>query len=101
VQRLDRLAPLPDAMQGRWVAVDDPGETLLVAGGEVICFGSAVAYDYKLVEVVDDALTVSLKVTDPAAEDEFQRANVTGLVITPEGEFHAWNVKFASQFQRG
>jgi hypothetical protein len=29
-----------------------------------------------------------------------QRSNITGLVITPEGEFHAYNVKFASHFIR-
>ena len=44
--------------------------------------------------------TVSLKVSDPANEDSFQRANITELVITPEGDFHAYNVKVASQFVR-
>ena len=46
------------------------------------------------------ALTVSLGVDDEASEDTFQRANITGLVITPEGEFHAYNVKFAARFVR-
>jgi len=43
---------------------------------------------------------VILKVSDPADEDAFQRANITGLAITPEGEFHVWNVKLAAQFLR-
>ena len=49
---------------------------------------------------IDGALTVSLKINDEANEDTFERSNITGLVITPEGEFHAYNVKFASHFVR-
>jgi hypothetical protein len=87
-------------MQGKWIDVDDPASELVIHGGEVNCFGQAVAYDYKEIAERDGALTVSLKVSDPANEDSFQRANFTELVITPEGDFHAYNVKFASQFVR-
>lgn len=59
-----------------------------------------MSYDYKLVATDDDVVTVSLKVDDEEREDDFQRANVTELVITPEGEMHAYNVRFASQFIR-
>jgi hypothetical protein len=87
-------------MQGRWVETDDESSALIVTGGEVVCFGQAVAYDYKLVGAEDGALTVSLKIEDNAREDDFQRANITELVITPEGEFHAYNARFASQFMK-
>jgi hypothetical protein len=98
--QLDRAAPLPDAMQGRWVDVDSQTIELIVVDGEITCFGSVVDYDFKDIEDVDGALTVSLGIRDPADEDAFQRANITELVITPEGELHAYNVKFASQFTR-
>lgn len=87
-------------MQGRWADVDEPSSELIVQGGEVICFGQSVIYDYKLIETVDGALTVSLKIDDEAGDDTFQRSNITELVITPEGDFHAYNVKFASQFAK-
>lgn len=98
--RLDRNAPLPKGMQGRWVDADDPPSILIVDGGEVICFGQTVAYDYKEIDNTDGALTVSLKINDEAEEDTFRRANITELVISPEGKFFAYNVKFASEFVR-
>jgi hypothetical protein len=100
MQRVERDVPLPNEMQGKWIDVDDPASELVIHGGEVNCFGQAVAYDYKEIAERDGALTVSLKVSDPANEDSFQRANITELVITPEGDFHAYNVKFASQLVR-
>ena len=98
MERLGRGEPLPDAMQGRWVDVDDPSGVLVVSGGEVTCFGQVVAYDYKIIDSGGGALTVSLKVDKEADDEAFQQANITELVITPEGEFHAYNVSFASQF---
>lgn len=100
MERLERDAPFPVQIQGRWTDVEDPNSELIVQDSEIICFGETVSYDYKLVDTVDGALTVSLKIDDHTAEDTFQRANITELVITPEGEFHAYNVKFASQFER-
>lgn len=100
MERQGRDALLPPQMQGRWVETDDESSALIVTGGEVVCFGQAVAYDYKLVGAEDGALTVSLKIEDNAREDDFQRANITELVITPEGEFHAYNARFASQFMK-
>lgn len=99
-QRVGRAAPLPDAMQGRWVDAEDPSSELVIAGGEVTCFGETVDYDYKEVGQIAGAVTVSLKIIDEAREDAFERANVTELVITPEGELHAYNVRFAAQFVR-
>ncbi len=100
MERAGRNAPLPTEMQGRWVDVEDPSSELVVSGSEVSCFGQTVEYDYKVVGENEGALTVSLKINDEANEDTFQRSNITGLVITPEGDFHAFNVKFASQFVR-
>jgi len=100
MQRTNRSVSLPDRMQGRWRDAEDPTVELLVSGGEVTCFGKAVNYDFKEVVEEDGALTVSLGVNDPDHEDAFQRENVTGLVITPEGDFHAYNVKFAANFIR-
>ena len=100
MEQLGREAPLPAEMQGRWVDADDPSADLVVSGGEVSCFGQTVEYDYKIVGEDDGALTVSLKINDEANEDTFRRSNITELVVTPEGEFHAYNVRFASQFVR-
>ncbi len=101
MEQLLREVPLPAQMQGRWVDAHDSSVELIVSGGEVSCFGQLIEYDYKLVEEGDGALTVSLRINDEADEDTFQRSNITGLVVTPDGEFHAYNVKFASQFVRG
>ncbi|WP_242128779.1 hypothetical protein, partial [Sphingobium sp. Sx8-8] len=98
MERQNRDVALPEQMQGRWTEIDDGVSVLVVTGGEVICFGQAIAYDYKLVGDDDGALTVSLKIEDKAREDDFQRSNLTELVISPEGEFHAYNTQFAIQF---
>ncbi len=100
MERLGRDAPLPDRMQGRWVDAGDASCELIVNGGEVICFGRPVAYDRKEFIENDGALSVNLEIDDEADEDTFQRQNLTGFIMTPEGEFHAYNVKFASQFVR-
>ena len=100
MERLGRDAPLPHEMQGRWTDVEDPSSELIVDGGKITCFNQSVSYDYKLIDRDDGALTVSLKLDDEANEDTFQRSNITELVITPEGDFHAYNVGFASQFER-
>ena len=100
MERVGREAPLPSEMQGRWIDADDPSSVLVVNGGEVTCFGQAVGYDYKLIDEDEGAVTVSLKVNNEADEDTFQRSNITELVVTPDGEFHAYNVRFASQFVR-
>jgi hypothetical protein len=100
MERVEREAPLPPEMQGRWIDAEDPSSELVVSDGEVRCFGQTVEYDYKLVGEDDGALTVSLKINDEADEDSFQRRNITELVVTPEGDFHAYNVRFASQFVR-
>ncbi|NSY15777.1 hypothetical protein [Neorhizobium sp. AL 9.2.2] len=100
MDRLERDAPFPAEMQGRWTDVEDSNSVLIVEGSKIICFGEKIAYDYKLIDTIDGALTVSLKINDRTADDTFQRANITELVITPEGDLHAYNVKFASQFAR-
>jgi len=100
MQKTSRSAPLPDRMQGRWQDAEDPSVELVVSGGEITCFGKVVNYDFKEIVEEDGALSVNLGVDDPAREDTFQRENVTGLVITPEGDFHAYNVKFAANFVR-
>ena len=100
MERFDHDAPLPDEMQGRWVDIEDPTSELIIAGGSVTSFGQPVRYDYKLIDSDDGALTVSLKIEDESQENSFQRSNITELVLTPESEFHAYNVKFATQFER-
>lgn len=100
MNRLGRDAPLPNEMQRRWFDVENQSSELFVNGGEISCFGMPVEYDFKLIGTDDGALTVSLKIDDEANEDSFQRANITELVITPEGEFHAYNTQYASQFAR-
>ena len=87
-------------MQERWVEADNGSAELVISGGEVCRFRQAVEYDYKLVSEDARALSVSLRMSDEIKEDTFQRANITGLVITPAGEFHAYNVKFACHFVR-
>lgn len=87
-------------MQGRWIAADDPLSDLVVDGGEITCFGMVVNYDYKVIVEKDGALTVSLGVDDVSSLNDFQRTNITGLVITPEGLFHVYNARFGLQFIR-
>lgn len=87
-------------MQGRWVDADDASSKLIVNGGEITCFGRPVEYDYKNIVEKDGALTVSLGVDDEASQDTFHRVNITGLVITPDGGLHAYNVRFAARFVR-
>ena len=101
MDKLDRASPLPEQMQGHWIDLDDSSSELVISGGEVVCFGQTVEYDYKLIGNDDGSITVSLKINDASNEDNFQRSNVTELVVTPEGDFHAYNTKFASQFVRG
>lgn len=100
MERLRPDTPLPSEMQGRWLDVGNPSSELIIHGGEVVCFGQVIQHDYKLIDSVEGALTVSLKIDDPACEDTFQQSNITELVITPDGEFHAYNVKFASHFKK-
>ena len=100
MDRVDREVPLPRAMQGRWAGVDEPSSELIVIGGEITCYGHIVEYDYKEIIEENGALTVSLRANDEANEDMFQRTNITGLVITPAGDLHVYNVKFAAQFVR-
>lgn len=100
--RTGRAEPLPQAMQGRWVVEDEPESEMTIDGGEIVCFGHRVDYDTKLIEEIDGALTVTLEIADSSAEaqDSFSRANITGLVIDPDGNFHGFSVKFAATFVR-
>ena len=100
MRQVGRDEPLPNEMQGKWIDAADSASELIIDGSEITCFGKAVPYDSKEISIEDGVITVSLLVDDPANEDAFQRANVTGLVITAEGDFHAYNVKFASQYVR-
>jgi hypothetical protein len=95
-----RDTPLPVEMQGRWIVDDEPTSILVVDGGEVTCFGAVVDYDYKEIDEIEGALTVNLRVDDEAAEYDFNRQNIIGLVITPEGEFLGFNTKFSASFTR-
>jgi hypothetical protein len=100
MDRVRRDGPLPEKMQGRWVDADEPKSELIVQGGEITCYGRVVDYDYKEIVEQGGALTVTLGIDDAANEDTFQRTNITGLVIMPEGDFHVYNVKFAAHFVR-
>lgn len=85
-------------MQGHWLSPD--GEKLVVDGFDVTYRGQAVRHDHFTVEQQDGALVVDLGVDDASRKDSFQRENVTGLVIDPDGEFHAFNTRFGSSFER-
>lgn len=100
MKRLSRADPFPEEMQGRWVGVYASDGILTVDQAEVNCFGSNVAYDYKELKIFDEATLVNLRIEDEALEDEFQRRHITGLALERTGEFHVWNVKFASTFRR-
>ncbi|WP_336869386.1 hypothetical protein [Sphingomonas sanguinis] len=101
VERFGRDEPLPSGMQGYWHDAEDAKAELIIDGGEISYLGRTISYDYKVIETDDGALTVSLKIDNEAEEDDFQRASLTEFVITPEGDLHAYNVRFASQFVRG
>jgi hypothetical protein len=92
--------PLPALMQGRWQDTEDPDGVLVVDGFGVAYRGKAVAHDFFRIAEQDGALSVTLGVDDAAREDSFARENITGLVIDPEGQFHAWNTRFGATFER-
>jgi len=94
-----RPTPLPAPMQGRWQDVDE-GCALVVDGFDVSYRDIPVAHDFFHVTETEGALTVSLGVDDPQREDSFQRENIAGLVIDPEGRFHGYNTRFAATFER-
>jgi hypothetical protein len=71
-----------------------------VNGGEITCFGTVVKYDHKVIVAEDGALTVSLGVDEDSRLDDFQRENITGLVMTHEGRFLVYNVRFGLEFVR-
>ena len=100
MSQLMREVPLPKQMQGRWVDADNPLSELVIDGGEITCFGATVDYDHKFIVEKDGALTVSLGIDDESKLDTFHRANITGLVIAPDGSFHAYNVRFGAHFVR-
>ncbi len=93
---------LPDAMQGQWADVDEPGALLVIDGFDVSYQGRAVRHDFFTVSNADGALCVDLGIeaADDASLDSFASDNITNLVIDPDGDFHGYNVNFASQFER-
>ena len=96
----DRQTLLPAEMQGAWVDGDDPSSTLNIDGAEISCLGASVDYDFMEINEIEGALTVVLRVSDPSREDDFQRANITGLVISPEGDFFAYNTRFSLHLKK-
>ncbi len=86
-------------MQGRWLDVDD-GSELVVDGFDVRFQGQPVRHDFFVVDEDNGALAVTLGIDDVAGEDTFQRENITGLVVDPEGEFHAFNTRFGVTLAR-
>lgn len=88
-------------MQGRWQDPEDADGVLTVEGFDVSYRGMSVAHDFFRIEEADGALNVTLGVDDPAREDSFVRENLAGLVIDPEGQFHAYNTHFGVTFERG
>ena len=71
MSRQARSIPLPSGMQGRWLDAEEPSTELIVAGGEVTCFGRLIDYDCKEVEEVDGALTVMHVLLAYDAEGDF------------------------------
>jgi len=78
----------------------DTSVELVVRIGEIRWSGRPIEYDFKLMGDQDGALMVSLNIENVAKRDAFQRSTITGLVLTPEGDFHAYNAKFAIQLVR-
>ncbi|AYV45457.1 hypothetical protein CFHF_09620 [Caulobacter flavus] len=97
--KTDRKAPLPRQMQGRWREAGDPSVELIVSGGEILWQGRVVDYDSKEVTQEEGGLTVTLEVWGWERQEALRRS-ITGLVITPEGEFQIFNPKFATTFER-
>jgi len=87
-------------VRGTEPAADDQLSELVVDGGQITCFGTAVNYDHKIIVAEDGALTVSLGVDEDSRLDDFQRENIIGLVMTPEGRFLVYNVRFGLEFVR-
>ncbi|WP_369026425.1 hypothetical protein [Qipengyuania sp. RANM35] len=86
-------------MQGRWRDPDD-GALLVIDGFNVLHRDQSVAHDFFNVEEDEGALIVTLGVDDVKREDSFQRENVAGLVIDPDGTMNAYNTRFGATFER-
>ncbi|WP_277042158.1 hypothetical protein [Caballeronia mineralivorans] len=82
------------------MGADDPLSELVVDGGEITCFGTVVNYDHEVIVTEDGDLTVSLGVDEDSRLDDFQRENITGLVMTHEGRFFVYNVRFGLELVR-
>ena len=97
--KTDRRAPFPKGMQGRWQEADDPSVELLVSGGEIVWQGRVIDYDTKEVTQEEGGLTVTLDASGWERRQALTR-NLSGLVITNEGEFQIYGEKFATTFVR-
>ncbi|WP_205910426.1 hypothetical protein [Rhizobium sp. FKL33] len=95
-----KINDLPAEMQGSWIGVDDDSYTVSIQGSRIEVMGTSVVYDSWRLIREDGAMTVELHVNNPAEEDDFQRRNITGLVISPEGEFFVYNVKYSMALRR-
>lgn len=95
-----RIKALPAKMQGDWIGVNDGSYTVSIHGSRIEVMGISVVYDSWRLIREDGATTVELHVDDAAEEDDFQRRNITGLVISPEGEFLVYNVKYSMALRR-
>ena len=95
-----RPAKLPDALQGSWNDTETGNKELLIEGFDVSYRGVAVRHEWFELKEIDGALCVDLGVDDAALEDQFQRENLSHLVIDPDGHLHGYNSKFAVQFAR-
>ena len=100
MQRSPREAPLPLEMQGRWTIPDEPSFEVRIEGGEVVWAGTASNYDYKETEESEGAVAVSLCIEDEDGADEFGHASIVGLLYTPDGQLHVYNLDFAEQLVR-
>ncbi|MBB1248438.1 hypothetical protein [Rhizobium sp. G21] len=95
-----RLTALPAEMQGDWIGAEDDSYTVSIHGARIKVMGKTVIYDsWRLIQQ-DGATTVDLRVDDPAEEYDFQRRNIIGLVISPEGDFLVYNVRYSMALRR-
>jgi len=100
MRRLGRHEPLPGQMQGRWVDLEESSSVLTVSDGEITWRGEPVEYEHKEIREEDGAFAVNLGTEDEKYGDPFERASILRLILTPDGELYAYNMRFAVQLVR-
>jgi hypothetical protein len=98
MKRFQPEAPLPRAMQGRWVGVAEPTYVVIIRGGEITCADQTLEYDYRYESYRNGNLIVNIEARDTLDASHFE--NVMNFVLTSDGDLNIYNYSFAELLVR-